>query len=131
VHVSCQTGQPVCSIQATETFYAPAALVAKEMAKHWYLYLGVNIQPGAGTPPNPAAIQLGGLGGTVGNPQRAGSESFTMTITYQYNRGTDGSAAVWWACAPDTEAQDGLGLPGSHGCGTQAVVTLAATKYLG
>ena len=131
VHVSCQTGQPVCSIQATETFYAPAALVAKEMAKHWYLYLGVNIQPGNGMPPNPATIQLGGLGGTVGNPQRTGNESFTMTITYQYNRGTDGSAAVWWACAPDTEAQDGLGLPGSHGCGTQSVVTLAATKYLG
>jgi hypothetical protein len=131
VHVNCQPDQPVCSIKAAETFYAPAALVAKEMAKHWYLYLGVNIQPGLGTPPNPATIQLGGLGGTVGNPQQTGSDSFTMTITYQYNRGTDGSEAAWWACAPDTEAQDGLGLPGSHGCGTETAVTLASTKYLG
>jgi len=131
VHVSCQTGQPVCSISAAETFYAPAALVAKEMAKHWYLYLGVNIQPGLALPPGPATIQLGGLGGTVGSPQRTGSESFTMAITYHYDRGTDASEATWWACAPDTEEQDGLGLPGSHGCGTLTSVTVATTKYLG
>jgi hypothetical protein len=131
VHVSCQPDQPICSIKATETFYAPAALVAKEMAKHWYLYLGVNIQPGLGIPPNPATIQLGGLGGTIGNPQQTGSSSFTLTITYQYNHGTDGSEAAWWACTPDTEAQDGLGLPGSHGCGTQSVITLSSEKYLG
>jgi serine/threonine-protein kinase len=131
VRVSCQPDQPVCSITATETFYAPAALVAKEMAKHWYLYLGVNIQPGLGIPANPATIQLGGLGGTIGNPRQTGSDSFTLTITYQYNHGTDGSEAAWWACAPDTEAQDGLGLPGSHGCGTQTTVTLSSEKYLG
>ncbi|HEX9042703.1 MAG TPA: serine/threonine-protein kinase [Trebonia sp.] len=131
VHVNCQPDLPVCSIQAKETFYAPAALVAKEMAKHWYLYLGVNIQPGPAIPPNPATIQLGGLGGTVGNPQRTGSDSFTLTITYHYTRGTEASEAAWWACAPDTEAQDGLGLPGSHGCGTKTTVTLASTSYLG
>jgi hypothetical protein len=131
VHVNCPTQDPVCAIAATETFYAPAALVAKEMAKHWYVYLGVNIQPGAATPPNPATIAIGALSGTIGHPQRTGSNSFTVSISYHYNRGTEASEAVWWACAPDTEAQDGLGLPGSHGCGAQTTVTLASTSYLG
>jgi serine/threonine-protein kinase len=130
LHVDCPPG-PVCSITAMETFWAPAALVAKEMAKHWYLYLGVNIQPGPALPPGPATIQLGGLGGTVGSPRRTGSDSFTMTITYHYTRDTNASEATWWACAPDTEEQDGLGLPGPHGCGTLTSVTVATTKYLG
>ena len=131
VHVDCSVYNPVCSIKVAETFYAPAALIAKEMAKHWYVYFGVNIQPGATMPPLPPTLQLGGSGITIGNPQRTGSNSFTMTIAYQYNRGTDASNAEWWPCAPDTEAQDGLGLPGSHGCGTQSVITVATTKYLG
>jgi len=130
VHVSCSIDNPVCSIKVAETFYVPAALVAKEMAKHWYVYFGVNIQPGATMPPLPSTLQLGGSGITIGNPQRTGSNSFTLTVSYQYNRGTDASNAEWWPCTPDTEAQDGLGLPGSHGCGTKTAIP-ASTQYLG
>jgi hypothetical protein len=32
------------------------------------------------------------------------------------------------ACTPDTEAQDGLGLPGRHGCGAKTLTGPAATS---
>ena len=131
VHVNCSADNPVCSIKVAETFYVPAALVAKEMAKHWYVYFGVNIQPGASMPPLPATLQLGGSGITIGNPQRTGSNSFTMTVSYQYNRGTDASNAEWWPCAPDTEAQDGLGLPPGPTAAARRPSSAGSTQYLG
>jgi hypothetical protein len=130
LHVNCPTGQPVCSINVAETFYAPPSVLPREMAKHWLIYAGANNQPGSGLPPNPASIQLGGLGSAVGNPQRTGNNSFTLTVTVSYDHGSDATSFVWWPCAPDTEAQDGLGLPGSHGCGTEGVIP-TSTAYLG
>lgn len=130
LHVNCTTGQSVCAIRVAETFYAPAAVLQREMSKHWYIYAGANSQPGPSLPPNPASLQLGGLNSAVGSPQRTGSDSFTLTITLSYNHGSDATSFVWWPCAPDTEEQDGLGLPGSHGCATGNAIP-TSTPYLG
>jgi hypothetical protein len=130
LHVDCPTGQPVCSIRVAETFYAPASVLPQEMSKHWYIYAGANNQPGSSLPPDPASLQLGGLGSAVSDPQRTGSNSFTLTVTLSYNRGSDATSFVWWPCSQDTEGQDGLGLPGSHGCGTESVIP-TSTPYLG
>ncbi len=130
LRVNCPTGQAVCSIQTTETFYAPASVLQQEMSKHWYIYAGANNQPGPNLPPNPASLQLNALSSAVSNPQRTGSDSFTLTVTLSYNRGSDATSFVWWACSQDTEGQDGLGLPGSHGCGTESVIP-TSTPYLG
>jgi serine/threonine protein kinase len=130
LHVNCPTGQAVCSIQTTETFYAPAPVLQQEMSKHWYIYAGANNQPGPNLPPNPASLQLNALSSAVSNPQRTGGDSFTLTVTLSYNRGSDATSFVWWACSQDTEGQDGLGLPGSHGCGTESVIP-TSTPYLG
>jgi len=130
LHVNCVTGQPVCSIKVAETFYAPPSIVQKEMSKHWYIYFGVNTQPGDSYPPQPAAMELGADHSTVSDPRRTGADSFTLTITFSYNHGDDWSTFVWDACAQDTEQQDGFGLPGSHSCGTESAIP-TTTPYLG
>ena len=35
----------------------------------------------------------------------------------------------WTTCSKDTEAADGIGLPGHHGCGAERV--LSSAPYLG
>ena len=128
--VTCPAGQRVCSVRVANTFYAPPALIGKEMSKHWYIYAAVNLQPGPSRPPAPTSLRLGGMNITIGDPRRTGSDSFTLTVSFSFDTGGDASEFVWWPCAPDTEAQDGLGLPGSHGCGTASVVS-TSSGYLG
>lgn len=42
---------------------------------------------------------------------------------------SDGYAWNWNTCSKDTEAEDGIGLPGNHGCGSKSVP--ASAVYLG
>jgi hypothetical protein len=50
-------------------------------------------------------------------------------ISYRFYVGNDGYYWWWTACTKDTEAIDGLGLPGSHSCGVQRVSS--TVSYLG
>ena len=43
--------------------------------------------------------------------------------------GNDAYAWNWNTCSKDTEAEDGIGLPGNHGCGSKSVP--ASAVYLG
>jgi len=43
--------------------------------------------------------------------------------------GNDAYNWNWTSCNQDTEAQDGMGLPGRHGCGARSVDVSAS--YLG
>lgn len=123
LHVTCTTGVTECSVEIKQTFYAPSSLVAAEMAKHWYVYAGVDIEPGTAGPPDPKTLTLGGLSSSIGEPTQTGDGTFTMTIKLRYEHAlAEPSTFVWWPCAPGTEAEDGFGLPGSHGCGTQTSV---------
>jgi hypothetical protein len=50
-------------------------------------------------------------------------QDFAVSLNHAY------TALYWLACSQDTEAQDGLGLPGSHGCGAERVAN--GNEYLG
>lgn len=47
---------------------------------------------------------------------------FDVTIAFSYRiNGTNYASSSWEFCFPDTEPQDGLGLPGHHGCGDKQI----------
>jgi hypothetical protein len=54
---------------------------------------------------------------------------FTITVRYRFYVGNHGYYWLWTGCAKDTEATDGLGLPGSHSCGVKRVSS--TVSYLG
>ena len=123
------TTNPVCHEVETVTVWVPPSLIRTEMAKHVYAYLTDSLGPEGTTPPKPASIQLGGGNATVSGVRKLSGNSYSYSITFTYSDGNDASSALWDSCQQDTEAQDGLGLPGSHGCG-QARLS-ATSGYLG
>ena len=50
-------------------------------------------------------------------------------ITFSFRIGNDAYDWDWDACSKDTEAEDGIGLPGHHGCGDERI--LDSAPYVG
>ena len=123
----CDT-RPVCHITATDTFFTPPSALATEMSKTWYTYFALNLSP-SNEPPVPATMRLGAGDFVAGKPQRTGSDEFTWTYSLSWTVGNDAFNAEWNECTKDTEAEDGVGLPGSHGCGDESVPS--SQVYLG
>jgi serine/threonine protein kinase len=115
---SCSGG--TCQLAYTFTIPVPPSALNTEMSKQWYVYFGINLSP-SGTPAVPTSMQLGAGDPVLGAPQRISADEFerSLTFTFQTN-GEYGHEAVQ-TCTKDTEAQDGVGLPGSHDCGAESV----------
>jgi hypothetical protein len=116
--IDCGTSRPVCHLTETHTVWVPAAALQDEISKEWYAYLGVNLAPaGSGAPPLPSRLRLGAGSAVFDKVQLVASDEFSVTVSYTFNIGYGGWHFYSTVCSKDTEAQDGIGLPGSHGCG--------------
>jgi len=77
-----------------------------------------------------AAMADAGAGnGHVTAPHRISANEFSYTITFSFQVGDDALHWAYRACRKATEAEDGLGLPGNHGCGDARV--LQSASYVG
>jgi hypothetical protein len=125
---SRRCGRPVCH----ETFrlqeFVPSSALDTEVQKQWYPYLGLRLAP-VKAPASPSLLQLGAGSPHVTKSRRISADEFGLTITFSFRIGNHAYSWNWSACAKDTEAQDGIGLPGPHDCGSQRVRASAA--YLG
>jgi hypothetical protein len=124
---SCSGG--VCHVAVTINALVPPSALNAEMSKSPYAYLGLNLGPSGVEPPNPVSAQLGAGAPAIGQPQAVAANQFNVTVTFTFQIGSQVWHAHWRICTKDTEAQDGVGLPGSHGCGAASTPTAAA--YLG
>ena len=122
-------GRPVCR----ETFHIytilPRSTLGVEMSKHLYPYVGVNLSTASGTPPPPKWLYLNAGHPSVSAARRISATEFETTLTFSVTVGNDAYYLDWSWCAKDTLRRDGLGLPGSHGCGARRV--LRTVSYLG
>ena len=121
-------GGPACR----ETFHiytvVPGSTLGVEMSKPLYAYFGLNLSA-TGTPPQPRWLYLNAGNASVSGARQISATEFETTVTYSFTIGNDGYYFGWATCAKDTLSRDGLGLPGSHGCGARRV--LWSTAYLG
>jgi len=62
-------------------------------------------------------MKLGAGNGQVSAAQRVSASEFDVTGTLSFEIGSDVYHWRWRACDNAAEAQDGMGLPGNHGCG--------------
>jgi hypothetical protein len=120
--------RPVCRQTIHVTEIVPASTLKTEISKQWFFYFGLNLSA-TGTPPPPRFLTLTNRGVTITKPVALSSRRFTRTLIWEFRIGNDGYSFIWTTCSKDTEATDGLGLPGHHGCG--ASVISATTEYLG
>jgi serine/threonine-protein kinase len=122
-------GRPVCHESVQTTYLSPPSALPTEISKAPYPYFGLNLAP-TGTPAVPEWLSLrGGHSHFIGSQQLSADE-FIETVTFSPDIGHhDAYHWAWTMCFKDTEAEDGIGLPGHHGCGDQRV--LSSASYLG
>ena len=123
---TCQ--RPVCRESLPSHVFVPASALSTEIAKRWYPYFNLNLSPGK-EPPSPKTLLLGAGHPHVTASRQVAPGEFELTVTFSFRIGNDAYYWNWTTCAKDTEARDGLGLPGAHGCGARSVQ--ASQIYLG
>jgi hypothetical protein len=121
-------GGPACR----ETFHihmvVPSSTLSVEMSKPVYPYFGITLSATNALPP-PRWLYLNAGGASVSGARRISASEFEITVTYSFTIGDDGYYFGWNTCTKDTLSTDGLGLPGSHGCGAHRI--LRTVSYLG
>ena len=126
-YVNCAS-HPTCHQTLQVTIHVPPSVLGLEMAKRRYLYLGYNLVPAGETASYPATMPLSAAG-TISGPQRIAADAYRVTISYSYDVGNDASAAYYGLCSKQTEAQDGIGLPGPSACGAQSIPSSAHSVW--
>jgi hypothetical protein len=119
-HTSC--GKRTCTYRMRVYTYVPASAYRAESRKHVYLYLAV------GYPSLPKDYTLT-RSATETAPRKIGASEYERTLTWHIRLRNGGGTWRTVGCTKDTETQDGLGLPGRHGCGDKHVSRRA--EYLG
>jgi Protein kinase domain len=120
--------RPVCHETLTGDVLVPASAISTEIAKPVYAYFGLNLSK-SGTPPQPAGLELG-AGDAKVSTKLVSADEYQITVTFTFSVGKKGGYNWGWnACTKDTEALDGIGLPGSHGCGDKTIPNQA--NYIG
>jgi hypothetical protein len=121
--------RPTCDSNLSIDVIVPPSTMSTEIAKHWYVYFGLSLSTTSATPSAPATLTEGEGEARAGTAKQLSADEFTVPVSFRFNVGKNGYNWLWNACTQDSEPVDGLGLPGTHGCGTK---TIAATvAYLG
>ena len=120
--------RPVCRESLPSHVFVPASALRTELAKPWYPYFNLSLAPSQ-EPPSPRTLLLGAGHPHVTASRQVAPGEFELTVTFSFRIGNDAYHWNWTMCAKDTLAKDGLGLPGTHGCGAKSIQ--ASQSYLG
>jgi hypothetical protein len=115
--------RPTCSVALDMDVYVPPAALQAEMSKRKYSYLAHELGPLGATPAPLTSLSLA-TNGTITKLRRIANNEYeiAMSITYNVGNGPIGSSSVIFGfCTQQTEAQDGIGLPGPSACGASSV----------
>ncbi|HEX6523920.1 MAG TPA: hypothetical protein VF070_28550 [Streptosporangiaceae bacterium] len=121
-------GGPTCRETFRTYTFVPGSTLSVEMSKTFYPYFGINLSA-TGTPSQPRWLYLNAGDPTVSSARQISASEFEVTVTFSFTIGADGYYFVWTACSKDSLSADGLGLPGSHGCGARRILSNAS--YVG
>jgi hypothetical protein len=112
------------------TYPVPPSALQTEMSKPEYLYFGINLG-GISLPPVPHWLVLGAGNGHVTASRRISAGELSYTVTLSFQIGNDSYDLLWRTCTKATEAADGIGLPGHHGCGDERIPQSESYGYVG
>jgi hypothetical protein len=120
--------RPVCTQRLRFIVTVPASALGRESAKHLYFYFGLRLSRSR-IPRAPRRLKLD-THARVSRVRRLSAIRFQWRITWSFRIGNHGYNFLPAACTKDTEARDGVGLPGHHHCGDKSF-SVAKTRYLG
>jgi eukaryotic-like serine/threonine-protein kinase len=111
----CPAGQSACTATFPVTVYVPPAALRGEMSQREYVY-----RPPAGTAAGRATSLQRDNGATISAPQRVGTDAYEVVVSL-----SSAAGPAFGYCTEQTEAQDGIGLPGPSACGSANVPATA------
>ena len=120
--------RPVCRQSLLVTNLVPPSALQTEMSAPQYVYFGINVAPSV-EPAVPQWLLLGAGNGHITAPRRISADEFIQTVIFSFSIGNDAYRFAWAECSKSKETEDGIGLPGHHGCGDERV--LQSADYLG
>jgi len=109
--------RPVCHQTWHLRVLVPPSTLRTERPKRWFVYFGLSLSR-TGEPPPPKILRLGAGNPQVSRPTKINGHEYAVTIKLSFRIGRHGYFYSFFPCQRDTEAKDGLNLPGHHGCGT-------------
>jgi eukaryotic-like serine/threonine-protein kinase len=112
-------GNEVCHETISVTVYSPPSVIRTEMAKRKYLYVGFGAVSAEGGSPD--SVMRLDTDGVASSPELVAANAYRMTLSYNYS--VNGGAGLIGFCTQQTEAQDGIGVPGSPACGADSIPT--------
>jgi hypothetical protein len=112
-----------CVYSYTFHSFLPPSAYRTETRKHLYMYL-------AQWKGHRAKWFYLSREARASKPKRIGAGTYAQTVTWHISLK---AGPFWWtdACTKDTEARDGVGLPGHHGCGNRRVGWVQVLGYQG
>jgi len=120
---------PACHVFLHVTEFVPSSAIAAEMGKHVYPYFGLRLANTQNPPPFPTSVILNADRPAVSQLHRVNANEFTFRIAWTFTVGNHSASWIPFGCQRDSETKDGLGLPGSHGCGATSIPV--STPYVG
>ncbi len=124
----CSASAPTkCTFTAGDEALFPTSVAKARVAKHEYIYFGLNLVPRAKADvPPPTTLKLDPNARIVYTPTSVPGtydEKFSGSYSVPASYRSSGWSSRWvgeW-CAPETFTQDGFGLPFHYGCGKTSV----------
>jgi hypothetical protein len=122
---------PGCQVTFRVIVIVPSSALRIEMSKPLYPYFDLsNGPPNSNAAPKPKWLYLNAGHPVISAPHQVSADKFEWTITFTFTPTDNGSATWdWLGCDKDTLSEDGIGLPGHHGCGARRV--RPNVEYLG
>ena len=107
-----------CQSKEVVDVYVPASALSTQMSEHIDTYFAIAYAPSV-EPATPATLQLGAGDPTVSTPEEISADEYQFTLTFSFSSNSEAWHAAYRHCTPSSEAEDGIGLPGSgaNGCG--------------
>lgn len=118
----CAAGALSCRLRFSVSVVYPAAVAKREGAKRAYYYFAVRYGSQTTQPSRVRLVQKGSQHRRGHRYSMGFSVTFSTVQAYYY---------LWEICTKDSEAQDGIGLPGHHRCGDTSIPRAALQGYIG
>jgi hypothetical protein len=120
--------RPICHERFHIRVLVPASTLRTEKGKKWHDYFGIRFSRTGLL--RPRTLTLGAGHPHFSPARKLNSHEFAVTLTLSFFVGNHGYNFLIFPCQRDTEAKDGLNLPGHHGCGTLRTIS-SHRIYLG
>jgi len=111
--------RPQCFVTIKFTVPVAEAALQDELAKHVYVYWGINLAPSGPAPQDPTTLKLQQQLRTTDPTARSGEYQITLAFKFTVNQ--EAYHYHWNICTRADVSADGIGLPGTSECGSPSI----------